>query len=758
MASPSALHERASSAHESSAHQVSLAAPIDRWDEAIPLGNGQLGVLLWGEASELRLSLDRADLWDRRPNEAFNSPRFNWRSMRKAVARGDFEFLRDQFERPCRASAHPTKLPLGRVCLELEAAATVQSFNLDMSEAVGAAVLDRGTVEVFCDAHAPVVWVRVRNVAAQVRIVLPPYAEHVEGVDVSPRRQPLTTLGYEAGTYGTDGDVQWARQPCADGAAYAIVLANVSDGPGERVYALTASQMEADGDPVNHARERLARAVEHGYERAHAAHRQWWGALWARSAVRTGQPAIDRHYRLVRYLGASGSRVGAPPMPLQGVWTADEDRLPPWKGDYHHDLNTQLCYWPYLAMNDLEQGACFLDWLWDLLPYARRFAHAFYGTNGACLPATCSIDGEPMGGWHQYSFSPTCSAWLAHAFYRHWRYTMDPTFLAERAWPFCEAVATCLYELLETDEAGRFVLPLSSSPEIHGNHPEAWFASNTNFDLSLLRWLFGAMVEMGERLGHDDAVEAWAQVLGRLPPLPTGDAGIEGVPGPVLMVSADEPLTASHRHLSHMMAIHPLGLLDPERSAEDRALAVNTIRQLDFLGMSYWTGFTFTWLACMAARAGLAERALAMLELYLGTTVSRNGFHLNGDFRQLGILAAQYRPFTLEANFAAAESVHEMLLQSWGGVVRVFPAAPEAWADASFEGLRAEGAFLVSGTRQGGRTRWVRVVAERGGMLRLRDPFGGNAAQWNRPDLVREGEELTCTLAADEMLEGRIGG
>lgn len=732
--------------------ELSLRAPIDRWDEAIPIGSGRLGALLWGGDHVLRVSLDRADLWDRRPVAAFDAPTFNWRGMRAAVAAGDHEFLRNQFERPYRDSPHPTKLPAGRLYLEFEPDQHVDCFTLNLREAVATAHLTGGQVSVFGDAVRGRLMIRLRGIDARLRIALPPFAEH-EAPDASDRRA-LQRLGYEAGTCGADDMFTWAHQPCAEGASYAIVAARSRPAADESLIALDVTLGDTETDPVATARASLAETLALGFDGALEAHVEWWRAFWERSGVRTGDDSIDRHYHLVRYLGGAASRRGAPPMALQGIWTADEGKIPPWKGDYHHDLNSQLCYWPYLAMDDLEQGASFLDWLWDLLPAAQRFARSFYDTEGACLPATCGIDGQPMGGWHQYSFSPTCSAWLAHAFVRHWRYTMDHEFLADRAWPFCQQIAQCLHELLEPDESGTLSLPLSSSPEIHDNRPEAWFSANTNFDVALLRWLFGAMVEMSEALGEHDEARHWRDVLARLPALAVGEAVPNGAPGPVLHVAPEESLAQSHRHPSHMMAIHPLGLIHVEAEPDQRSLVRNTVRQLDFLGTAYWTGYTFTWGACIAARAGLAERALAMLEMYLKITVSRNGFHLNGDYRQLGLLAAQYRPFTLEGNFAAAEAVHEMLLQSWGGVIRVFPATPDAWPEASFASLRAEGAFRVSAARRAGLTQHVRIVAERDGPVRLRDPFPGRPASWSRDDIERCGDELVCELCAGDMLEG----
>ena len=204
------------------------------------------------------------------------------------------------------------------------------------------------------------------------------------------------------------------------------------------------------------------------------------------------------------------------------------------------------------------------------------------------------------------------------------------------------------------------------------------------------------------------------------------------------------------------MAIYPLGTLHIENTDYDRAVIDASLRHLDMLGTGLWVGFSFTWMACMAARCGRSERALTMLQLFLKAFVSRNGFNLNGDYKSLGLSSFNYRPFTLEANFAASQAVNEMLLQSWNGIVRIFPAMPEGWPDASFENLRAEGAYLVSANRKAGNTIWIRIVVEHEGVLRLRNPFKTDNVKWNTEAVQRSGDEYVFIMKKQQVLEGQI--
>lgn len=728
-----------------------LTAPIDRWDEAIPLGNGLTGTLLWGGGNRLKLSLDRGDMWDLRPIAGFQEPDWNWATLMRLVReRNQAEIVR-RFDDPYNGP-YPTKIPAGRVELTLGKAVRVESFELDFARGVGSAKWRGGAATVFCSATAKVGLVLVRGSTVKARIVPPAFGGKVTATqNNSVNTGDLANLGYPPPKLGQTGNLRWSLQQGADAFAFAIVIGTRQVAGGTLVaYTVTCTN---DGpDPVAIGRQRVEEALASGYDKVLKPHLQWWKGFWGKSKVELPDAAIQQHYELVQYFYGAASRRGAPPIPLQGVWTADEGKLPPWKGDYHHDLNTQLTYWAYLTPDHLDEGLSFLDFLWDLLPAARNFARDFYGTPGACLPGVAALDGQPLGGWSQYTVVPSNSAWLAHSFYMHWRHTMDKGFLRERAYPWCAEVGRCLEAILQPGADGRLKLTLSSSPEFFDNTIKAWMTPNTTYDLALLRWLFGALAEMACELGETDAAAGWSGILTKLDDFATAGGGqFEGS----LMLSPDQALTETHRHMSHMMPIHPLGLMHVEGSDRDRRVIGATLSQADYLGTGLWCGYSFSWMSCIAARAGQPEKARNMLETYLKTTVSRNGFHLNGDYKNQGTSLFKYRPFTLEGNFAAAQAVHEMLLQSWGGKVRVFPAVSSLWRDVAFENWRAEGAFRVSARREAGKTVAVRVAAEVDGKLRLADPFDGAKIKWSLRGVKHVGTVYELQMNAGQVLNGR---
>jgi alpha-L-fucosidase 2 len=720
---------------------LTLEAPITRWDEAIPLGNGLLGGLLWGEGNRLRLSLDRGDLWDERPAEDVEWDRFNYRTMRELVAAGKNDEFNRIFDKTYDG-LHPTKLPAGRVEIELPVGAALKSFELNLATAEGRAHTAGGPITAFFSATDRVALVRIPGADAPV-------------FDVK-RPESLAKLGYPAAQPGERPDARWFLQETAGGKRFCVFVA-AKRLPDATLLALTVTTSGDGADPVATADGIISAALARGYEAGFKPHAAWWSQFWSASRVSIPNAAALRHYYLVNYFYGAASRRGAPPMPLQGVWTADAGGLPPWKGDYHNDLNTQTTYLAYQSAGHFEEGASFLDLLWSLTPRFRLFAREFYEAPGAAVPGVMTLEGQPLGGWGHYSLSPTMSAWCAHLFYLHWRYTMDDAFLTTRAYPWSREVGTFLLSLLKLDPNGVLILPLSTSPEIHDNSARAWLVPNSNFDLACVRMLFLSLQEMATAAGAPEDAAQWADAARRLGPFYTNEKG-------VLRLDVESDLTESHRHLSNLMSIHPFNLLTVEGGTDARRIIDASVADWDRLGTKAWVGYTFSWMACLRARVGDPEAAWRNLDVYLRAFILRNGFHANGDQLKAGYSSFTYRPFTLEGNFLAAQAVNEMLLQTWSAqagvagteVIRIFPAVPKDWIDASFDDLRAEGGHRVSARRQGGQTVWLRVVAGRPGLVRIRDAFGGRKIQWNRAGVQKVGENFEVTLKRGETLEATI--
>lgn len=683
------------------------------WDEGIPLGNATIGSLVWQRDSVLRLSLDRTDLWDLRPSDSISGPnnRFAW--VYEQVCKGDYLPVQKKFDWPYDAQPAPSKIPGAALEFPLNLG-RVASVHLFIQNALCEVEWKNGArLETFVHANKPVGWFRFENLPDTVSpmIIAPHYADLEEAVDNNSHAgSALQRLGYKQGIIQKERGMTTYHQKGWGDFSYDVVVRWQQKGNMlEGVWGLTTS---LSGDS---AETETREALERGIETDYRSHQAFWTDYWTQSSIKLPDAILQKQYDNEMYKFGSASRENSYPISLQAVWTADNGLLPPWKGDYHHDLNTQLSYWPAYTGNHLREGLGYVNTLWNQRDVYKKYTKQYFETDGMNVPGVCTLTGEPMGGWIQYSMSPTVGAWLAQHFYLHWKYSADRTFLQTRAYPFLKEVATYLEQFSKVDEKGVRRLPLSTSPEIFDNSIQAWFKDMTNFDLALMRFAFGAASELAGELGLGGEAAYWQTVADQLLDF---DLDADGA----LTFAKGFPYEQSHRHFSHALAIHPLGLIDWSKGEKEQMIIKATLKKLRDFGPDYWCGYSYSWYGNMCARAFDGEGAAEALRTFAECFCLPNTFHANGDQTKSGKSRFTYRPFTLEGNFAFAAGVQEMLLQSHTGIIRIFPAIPAAWKEVSFENLRAQGAFLVSATMEGGKVTLLRIRAEQGGRLRLMLP------------------------------------
>lgn len=694
--------------------------PATLWDEALPLGNGTLGALVWGDGKPLRISLDRTDLWDLRPVPEYHTEEYDYTLMRQWEKEGRVEDLIRLYDDPYHRPA-PTKIPAGRIELTMPEGATFERAQLAAKQPAATVRFRGGSVHVWIHATEPIGFITLEGLTPEsVQLQAPAFG----GKDTVTEKPgivagELTELGYAPPKVSSgDGWQAWLQEGWG-GFTFATHLAwKEHDGRWQGAWSIATNRNGAD--PLAEAKKQAERALSEARPDLETRHTAWWRAYWEKSLVDIPDPVIARQWYLDTYKFGAASRLGAPPITLQGPWTADDGKLPPWKGDYHHDLNTQLSYWPAYSGNRLEEAQNFVDWLWDTRGACEEWTQRFFKLPGMNVPMTADLNNNQIGGWRQYTHSSTTACWLAHHFYLHYQYSQDETFLRERAYPYLRACAEFIEAVTaEKGTDGLRTLPLSSSPEINDNNPEAWFKGITNYDLALMRWLLGATAEFAELLNQPDEAARWLAIRRELPQLSEGEKGN-------LLVAPNYPLPGSHRHFSHLMAIHPLGLIDRQDGPLQARTIAASLAELDHHGSSWWTGYSFSWLASLAARAGDGEKAAGALDTFARRFVLRNSFHANGDQTNSGISNFTYRPFTLEGNFAFAAGLQEMLLQSHRGAIEVFPAIPKSWTDVSFTTLRAQGGALVSAARDPDGDQTVRVEATVDGRVNVRSWIDGS--------------------------------
>jgi alpha-L-fucosidase 2 len=694
-------------------------APVE-WSCGIPLANGEIGALIWGDGNPLKITLDKYDNWELRTAKP-TDPRYNYSGLRKLLSEKRFEEARRVFMDLTRFSGrieepYPTRIPLPRV--ELNFTDHVEEFTarLHIYDAVasGSMKSKNGRIQWRCFVHSNrnliVVELKYlgRTRLKDVKVGLNHLDERA--------KKALKNWGYPDPVYGSENGYNWLIQkfPAENvaGGGYVVAWKLVEKDLTEETLYISVLSFNDSTTPLESALKMISEAVSMNFEALLESHREFWRSFWSKSFIAIPDSRLENLFYVELYKLACCS-MGKYPCPLQGLWSQD-GVLPPWSGDYHLDMNVEETYWPVYASNHLELGKPLYEQFWKNLPRFKQMCREFFGFDGAWSRCEMALDGTPIYGYWTTNFWPGNGAWLSHMYWLHWLYSQDRDFLRERAYPMMREFMKTYLNLLELWNDGRYHIPLSNSPEWEENRPEAW-GSDTTCDLAFIRWLATSLLEAVRILNIEDPdVPRWRDVLEKLTDYPKDESGLQ--------IFRDQPLTHSHRHPSHLIPIHPLGILNIEGGEEDRRIIYRSIETLLLRGTGEWAGWSFPWMSIIASRVKMPNMAWHMLQTYF-YFIKPNTFHMNGDYRRFGACAYAYQAMTLEAGFCAATAIMEMLLQSWGGRIRVFPTIPEFWKDAYFHRLRAEGAFLVTSKLKDRIVEYVIIESEAGNVCEVANPF-----------------------------------
>lgn len=705
---------------KSSPNDLTYQTLATSWDEALPLGNAFVGALVWQrDSATLRMSLDRIDLWDLRPIDSLSGDNFTFEWVYQQWLNNNYGAVQRKLDAPYDQMPAPSKIPGAALEFNIASLGAVKRTNLYLNNAVAEVDWHNGAkLQTFVSATEPVGWFSFEGVSAEQlpELIAPRYQLDGDLAASNPvSGHDLRRLGYTQGLVdhqknSDGGTITYHQKGFGDFFYDVVVDYRIQGDRLVGVWSITSSMTDQLAPQL------AAAAIERGMSTDYKNHMAWWDNFWDKSSISLPDSVLQKQYYNEMYKLGSLTRNNSPIIPLQGVWTADNGLLPPWKGDVHHDLNTQLSYWPCYIGNHLDEGFGYLQTLWNQRETNKKYTKQYFQCEGLAVPGVATITGEPMGGWIQYAMSPTISSWLAQHFYRHWKYSADPEFLATMGYPYVKDVATLIENVTIINADGQRTLRISSSPEIYNNSREAWFPTITNYDLAMLNMVFKAASEMAAALSLSDESAHWADLKAQLPHYDLDSTG-------ALTFAKGAPYNESHRHFSNAIAVHPFSLLDVTNGGQEADIVRATIDRLDQYGSGEWTGYSFGWLGNMKARALDGEGAASALRDFAECFCLINTFHANGQQNGTGKSNFRYRPFTLEGNMAFASGVQEMLLQSHTDVTRVFPAIPTSWNDVSFSDLRAQGAFLISASKVQGAVKEVVIKPTMGGTLTLANPF-----------------------------------
>jgi len=763
----------AGAGNETTALTLHYDRPAAAWTEALPIGNGRLGAMVFGRPTDELLQLNEATLWSGGPVGTAINPGAHAAlgEVRQALAGGDYKAAY-AMARKMQGRYTESFMPLGDLHIRQDLQGQETSDyrrSLDIRDGIASTAFTAGGVryrrEVFASSPDQVIVMRFSadrprqlnlelEAASQLRSEVAPTGTalvlqgkapaHVDPNYVKYNAEPVV---YEdvSGCKGmrfelvvqpqvTDGTVETAGKRIAIRGASEVVLL-LSAATSFNGYDKCPDSAGKDQHALSRAH--LERATRRGYAALRAAHVADFRRLFDRVSLSINPSAPDRsaiptdrrlaehtagqpdaglealYVQFGRYLLMSSSRTRGAPANLQGIWNAS--LRPSWSSNYTTNINVQMNYWPVESANLGELFTPLDDLIRNLAVTGKETASSFYHAPGWVVHHNSDIwaTSNPVGdfgkGDPKWANWSMGSAWLSRHLWEHYRYTGDRAYLAE-TYPIMKDAARFMLAWLQPNAQGRLVTAPSTSPE-----NEFYFGDGQKGIVSV-----ASTMDMGIARDLFENVDAAARELGV-------DAAFRaelkaaagkllpfqvGAKGQLQEWDQDfEDVDPHHRHVSHLYALHPARLISPLRTPE---LATAARRTLELRG-DEGTGWSLAWKVNMWARLYDGNHAYALFRNLLRLT--KPGDKHGGAYANL---LDAHPPFQIDGNFAGTAGVIEMLLQSQDDELHLLPALPDAWRDGAVKGIMGRGGYVVDIDWQGGRLKQARILATRDGRCVIR--------------------------------------
>lgn len=692
--------------------------PLPRVHTGMLLGNGQQGLMIWGQGNQLHITVAQAGFWDHRGGNEFTT-RITYPALEAMLMDRDDEAIQQAFAIPEAdrgGFGHPQQLGGARITVTFPEGWTIQR---------GILYLTRGEIDLLAHRGAETVFMTLQQdpYSNWADLHLP---EELAGSRVSlTTAYELNQAAYQQAGIdpprvktSRDREQQVAWQPLPQDKGLQVGFRHA--GSSVSIWTRLGS-------------ERIPEPPLAGWRKAAF---DWWQAYWS-SVPTIGLP--DSVLQEIHDYGLYKQACATPPQgeacSLQGPFMEDY-QIVPWSNDYHFNINLEMIYYPALMSGRFEH----LQPLWEMLhawwKTLEENGETFFGQEGAMmLPHAVDDRGQVVGTFWTGTIDHACTAWMAQLAWLHYAYSGDTTVLQKTAYPLLRGAFEGYWAMLEREENGTFYLPVSVSPEYRGARMDAW-GRDASFQLAALHAMCDLLPQAAAVLGKEPDPR-WAEVAAHLPPYTTFTGVFQqewNISNTRIALWEGMDLVESHRHHSHLGAIWPFVTIDP--LAEEHAdIVANSLATWRYRGAGGWSGWCVPWAAILMARTNQGEAAVNWLHYWRDNFVNtgRGTLH-NANTQGHSFLAHpvwEKQPeqpigeiMQLDAGFGALIAVYELLVQARQDGIHVFPGASVFWDRARFAGIWTPGGFVIGSNIDHGEVQEVSIKATRAGHLRLHPQLG----------------------------------